>query len=107
MGRPVHHDKTVAHKPRTNDVEQIEGPDDRSIGLEKLPQEALSGVPEHEQVEAIAHHELVPPTESPKEPSEEHCHRRRFIKLNGMPKNAVAEIVGPGEQSRRSIRIVV
>ena len=42
-------------------MEQVEGSGDRAIGLEELPYEALRGIGEHEQVEAIAHEERVAP----------------------------------------------
>src|SRR5437879_2556950 len=84
-------------------MEQRERADQRSIGLPELPQETLRAVEADREIEPVLDHEAVTRDHAPHIDGREGSHRRGLIELHRMAKDAVAEIVAPGQRRRRAI----
>ncbi len=88
-------------------MEQIEGPDDGAIGLEKLPDEALPGIDQHQKIEAVAHEEGIAAADQHQCHDEEGQHGEGLVELHRMAQETVAEVVAPGQAGGRAMRVVL
>src|SRR5438105_10831290 len=88
-------------------MEEIERPGERRIRFQKFPQEPLARIPQHQQVETVAHHEALPRRERPQEKRQKCRHRCGLVELHRMTQNAVAEIVTPWQRSRYAVGVVL
>src|SRR3954462_14340058 len=88
-------------------MKQREGPDQRGVGFEKLPYEALRAVPADGEIESLVDPEAVAVQNTPRIDQRERRHRSAFVKLHRMAQHAIAEIVRPGDPCWRAVGEVV
>src|SRR5947207_4551057 len=87
-------------------MKDIERTDDRWIGLQELPGEALKSVPRHEQIETVTDDRPVVREKRPQPEPKKRKHRQRLVELHRVARNAVAEIHRPWHVCRESIGVI-
>src|SRR5690349_12087524 len=103
MAAPADHGRSVQDQAQTDKMEEVERPDQRCIGLEELPGEALQGIPADREIEAVGQPEAVAGGKAPDQQDEHRGHGEGFVELHGMAWDAVAEVDGPGHRCRRAV----
>src|SRR3954462_6338161 len=88
-------------------MKQREGPDQRGVGFEKLPYEALRAVPADGEIESLVDPEPGAVQNTPPIDQRERRHRGAFVKLHAMARDAIAGIVRPGDPARGAVGEVV
>src|ERR1043165_4588539 len=104
-GKSIEEQGIEDHRQREK-LKQIERSDQARIGFPELPDEALNGVEQDEQVEGAAAGPLRPPGESGEVEAEEGEHRQALVELDRVAADAVAEIDAPGERGGRAVGLV-
>jgi len=84
-------------------MEEVKLSDQRRIGLEELPAEALRAVPRHQDVETAPHGPGLAPPQREKIDHEEQEHRRALVDLDRVARNAVAKIHAPWQGCRGAV----
>src|ERR1700760_4692451 len=105
MGLP-HHEQAVGEEGDANQVEKIEWPQDRRVGLQEFPGETLASIPPRDKIEAPISDERGASRELPEIDAEEKQHCTRLVQLYGMAQNPVAEVDAPRHLSRSAVGVV-
>src|SRR5215831_5633845 len=88
-------------------MKQRERPDQRAVGLQELPGEALRSVEADRKIKPVFGDEGVAAKNANDIADRERHHGGALVKLHRVARDAVAEIVAPGQRRRRAIREVV
>src|ERR1044072_10013686 len=93
------------HRQREK-LKQVERTDEARVGLPELPDEALRGVEQDEQVEGAAARPSGAARERDQIEGEKGEHRQALVELDRVAGDTVAEVDSPGQRRRRAVGLV-
>src|SRR5215470_10535621 len=106
-GRRRDHDDGIDDDGGGKEMKQGERADQRTVGLDELPREALCAVKADGEIEAVVDYEAVVAEDTPDVERREGDHGRALVELYRMAHDPVAEVVAPGQRGRRAVGEIV
>ena len=97
---------SIGDEPHTKEMEEVKRTDQFRIGLEKLPSEPLSAVPDAHEIEATAYGPIRATLQADKVERQKNCHGDTLIGLNRMAGQAVAQVHAPWQSGWRTIGLI-
>src|SRR5262249_60338549 len=92
-GRRRDHDRRIDDDGGGKEMKQGERTDERAVGLDEFPREALRAVEADGEIEAVGDHEAVVAAYAPDVERRKGRHGRALVELDRMACDPVAEVV--------------
>src|SRR5689334_19336095 len=102
----AHHEDAVEKQHHAKDLKQIKRPDQRGIGLEKLPDETLQRVTAYKEIKALGQGKGRATPDTDQINCQEDQHGNGFIELHRVARNTVAEIHAPWKSRRQTESVI-
>src|SRR4029453_17357929 len=97
---------SIDEQPQHQQVKEIEGPDQRRIGLQELPHESLGSIDANHGVESMLLRPSPASAQGGQIDGQESSHRQGLVNLHRVAANSIAKVDGPGKLGRYSISVI-